>query len=425
MSDARDSMLRWTTVAPPAALVVLVLSWGRDPSWFPALLIAAVLVGAVLAAVHHAEVVAHRVGEPFGSLILAVAVTVIEVALIVTLMVSGEKDTSGLARDTVFAAVMISVNGIVGLSLVVGALRQRSPGALAVFNAEGTGSALATVITLASLTLVLPRFTTTEAGPEFSPGQLAFAAVASLLLYAMFVFTQTVQHRDFFLPVEDGHHGIPDDDHDGHADPPSDRAALISAALLVVALVAVVGLAKVESPSIEDAVAAVGFPHAFVGVVIALLVLLPESISAVRSARRGRVQISLNLAYGSAMASIGLTIPTIAVASIWLDGPLELGLGETDMTLLFMSVIVGVLTVVPGPGQAVGRRPPPRDPGRLHLPQHPALAIRRATPSGRRSPSTRATAGASGWRCSAAGRRRACRRTATTRRTRRRAAARR
>ena len=202
MSDARDSMLRWTTVAPPAALVVLVVSWGRDPSWFPALLIAVVLVAAVLAAVHHAEVVAHRVGEPFGSLILAVAVTVIEVALIVTLMVTGDKDTSGLARDTVFAAVMISVNGIVGLSLVVGALRQRSPGALAVFNAEGTGSALATVITLASLTLVLPRFTTTEAGPEFSPGQLAFAAVASLLVYALFVFTQTVQHRDFFLPVE-------------------------------------------------------------------------------------------------------------------------------------------------------------------------------------------------------------------------------
>ncbi len=347
MSDARDSMLRWTTVAPPAALVVLVVSWGRDPSWFPALLIAVVLVAAVLAAVHHAEVVAHRVGEPFGSLILAVAVTVIEVALIVTLMVTGDKDTSGLARDTVFAAVMISVNGIVGLSLVVGALRQRSPGALAVFNAEGTGSALATVITLASLTLVLPRFTTTEAGPEFSPGQLAFAAVASLLVYALFVFTQTVQHRDFFLPVE-GAHGIPDDDHDGHADPPSDRAALTSAALLVVALVAVVGLAKVESPSIEDAVAAAGFPHAFVGVVIALLVLLPESISAVRAASRGRVQTSLNLAYGSAMASIGLTIPTIAVASIWLDGPLELGLGETDMTLLFMSVIVGVLTVVPG-----------------------------------------------------------------------------
>ena len=312
---------------------------------------------------------------------------------------------------------MISVNGIVGVSLVVGALRQRSPNALAVFNAEGSGSALATVVTLATLTLVLPRFTTSEAGPEFSPSQLAFAAVASLLLYAMFVFTQTVQHRDFFLPVEHGDDGLPDDDHDGHADPPSARAALISAALLVVALVAVVGLAKVESPSIEDVVAAIGFPHAFVGVVIALLVLLPESISAVRAARRGRVQISLNLAYGSAMASIGLTIPTIAVASIWLDGPLALGLGETEMVLLLLSVIVGVLTVVPGRAKPLM--------GGLHLAILAAyifltiiaVARVRARPSGRRSPSTRGTARASGWRCSAAGRPRACRRTATTRRT--------
>jgi Ca2+:H+ antiporter len=298
----------------------------------------------VLAAVHHAEVVAHRVGEPFGSLVLAVAVTVLEVALIVTLMISGGGDTSSLARDTVFAAVMISVNGIVGLSLLVGALRHH----LADFNPEGTGSALATVITLAGLTLVLPRFTTSEPGPEFSPSQLAFAAVASLALYGLFVFTQTVRHRDFFLPVEKGRGGMPDDDADGHADPPSARASLVSLALLVVALVGVVGLAKVASPAIEDGVAAVGFPHTFVGVVIALLVLLPESIAAVRAAARRRVQISLNLAYGSAMASIGLTIPTIAVASIWLDGPLHLGLEPLQMVLLAVSAVVAVLTVVPG-----------------------------------------------------------------------------
>jgi Ca2+:H+ antiporter len=335
--------LSWTTLMPLLAVVVLAVSWGHHPAPVWAAVVFVVLVGAVLAAVHHAEVVAHRVGEPYGSLILAVAVTVIEVALIVTLMVSGHKDTSELARDTVFAAVMISVNGIVGLSLLVGA---RKTG-LTVFNAEGTGSSLATVVTLATLTLLLPRFTTTQPGPAFSPGQLAFAAVASLLVYLMFVFTQTVQHRDFFLPVS-GEHGIPDDDHDGHADPPSDRTALISVGLLLVALVSVVGLAKVESTVIEDVVAAVGFPHAFVGVVIALLVLLPESISAVRSASRQRVQTSLNLAYGSAIASIGLTIPTIAVAMIWLDGPLTLGLGETQIVLLMVSVIVGVLTVVPG-----------------------------------------------------------------------------
>ncbi len=326
---------------PPVALVLLVVCLVTHPSGLVLLPVAAVLVLAVLAAVHHAEVVAHRVGEPFGSLILAVAVTVIEVALIVTLMLTGDKDTSTLARDTVFAAVMISVNGIVGLSLVVSARRHH----LAVFNAEGTGSALATVVTLATLTLVLPGFTTSQPGPEFTGSQLAFAAVASLALYAMFVFTQTVRHRDFFLPVNPA---VDDVDGDSHADPPSSRTALVSLGLLVVSLVSVVGLAKVISPAIEDAVAAVGFPHAIVGVVIALLVLLPESISAVRAAARERVQISLNLAYGSAMASIGLTIPTLAVASIWLDGPLALGLGETEMVLLFASVIVGVLTVVPG-----------------------------------------------------------------------------
>ncbi len=333
-------------MAPLVAPVLLAATWSTKPGPIVLALVAAVLVAAVLAAVHHAEVVAHRVGEPYGSLILAVAVTVIEVALIVTLMVSGGKDTSSLARDTVFAAVMISVNGIVGLSLVVSALKHH----LAVFNPEGAGSALATVATLATLTLVLPRFTTSEPGPEFSPGQLAFAAVASLSIYAMFVFTQAVRHRDFFLPTESEHdrHGVPDEDEDGHADPPTNRTALISLWLLILALISVVGLAKVESPAIEDAVDAAGFPHAVVGVVIALLVLLPESISAVRAASRRRVQTSLNLAYGSAMASIGLTIPTIAVASIWLEGPLALGLGETEMVLLFASVIVGVLTVVPG-----------------------------------------------------------------------------
>ena len=333
----------WALVVPLLAAAGLVATWGRKPDDLVLALVAVVLVGAVLAAVHHAEVVAHRVGEPYGSLVLAVAVTVIEVALIVTLMVTADQDNAGLARNTVFAAVMISVNGIVGLSLLVSALRHN----LAVFNPEGTGSALATVVTLATLTLVVPRFTTTEAGPEFSSGQLAFAAIASLSLYAMFVFTQTVRHRDFFLPVEEGG-TAPDEDEDGHADPPSGRQALASLGLLLVALVSVVGLAKVESAGIERAVAAAGFPHAVVGVVIALLVLLPESIAAVRAAARRRVQISLNLAYGSAMASIGLTIPTIAVASIWLDGPLELGLGETEMVLLFLSVIVAVLTIVPG-----------------------------------------------------------------------------
>src|SRR3954452_3142476 len=330
----------WTTAVPLLALLVLVVSWGRYPPTVLAVLIGVVLMGAVLAAVHHAEVVAHRVGEPFGSLVLAVAVTIIEVALIVTLMVSGGDDTATLARDTVFAAVMITCNGIVGLSLLLGALRH----GMVSFNAEGTGAALATVTTLAVLSLVLPTFATAASGPQFPPSQLAFAAVASLLLYGAFVLTQTVRHRDFFLPVTSD--GSPVEEE--HAEPPTSRAALVSLGLLLVALVAVVGLAKVESPAIEDLVAAVGFPQSFVGVVIALLVLLPETVAAARAARRDRLQISLNLAFGSAMASIGLTIPAIAVASIWLEGPLLLGLGATQTALLAVTVVVGTLTVVPG-----------------------------------------------------------------------------
>ncbi len=191
---------------------------------------------------------------------------------------------------------------------------------------------------------MLPTFTTSHPGPQFSPGQLAFAAVASLGLYLMFVFTQTVRHRDFFLPVVQK--GAVDNDH--HADPPSTKAALLSLGVLIVALVAVVGLAKVESPIIERMVAAAGFPHSFVGVVIALVVLLPETLAAGRAARQGRMQISLNLAYGSAMASIGLTIPAIALASIWIRGPLLLGLGPTQLVLLALTMVVSVLTVVPG-----------------------------------------------------------------------------
>jgi Ca2+:H+ antiporter len=321
---------------PAVAALVMAVTFGSKPGT-PVLVVAgALLAGAVLAAVHHAEVVAHRVGEPFGSLVLAVAVTVIEVALIVTLMASGSDPS--LARDTVFAAVMITINGIGGLSLLVGARRY----GVTLFNAEGSGAALATVATLATLSLVLPTFTTSEPGPEFSPSQLTFAALASLALYAMFVVTQTVRHRDFFLPVEGA------DDEDVHADPPSNRAAATSLVLLLVALVAVVGLAKIESPAIEAGVEAVGFPASFVGVVIALLVLLPESIAAVRAANRNRIQISLNLAFGSAMASIGLTIPAIAIASIWLTGPLVLGLGSTQMVLLALTLVVSVLTIVPG-----------------------------------------------------------------------------
>lgn len=340
MVDLR-ARLRWATVAPPLAFVALALTWGRDLAGVVVLLVAVLLGGAVLAAVHHAEVVAHRVGEPFGSLILAVAVTIIEVGLILTLMLSGKSGVETLARDTVFAAVMITCNGILGLGVLIASVKH----GFSHFHAEGTGGAFATAMVLAGTCLVLPAFTTSAAGPQFTGSQLAFAALASLTLYALFVVTQTVRHRDFFLPVTPEGDVL---DEDSHADPPSRREAKTSLCLLLVALVAVVGLAKVLSPSLEAAVGAVGFPQSVVGVIIALLVLTPETLAAANNARRGRTQTSLNLALGSSMASVGLTIPALALATIWLDVPLHLGLEPTHLVLLTMTAVVGVLTIVPG-----------------------------------------------------------------------------
>ncbi|MFH8728925.1 calcium:proton antiporter [Streptomyces termitum] len=342
MTSSTKALTReWTTWGPVVALLALVFAWGRELPGFAVALVALCLAAAVLAAVHHAEVIAHRVGEPFGSLVLAVAVTVIEVGLIVSLMIGGGDKVATYARDTVFAAVMITCNGIVGLCLLVAALRNR----VAVFNAEGSGGALATVCTLATMTLVLPTFTTSHQGPEFSGAQLAFAAIASIGLYGVFVAVQTFRHRDYFLPVTSEGKELSEDE---HADPPTKAATFFSLGLLLVALVAVVGNAKVISPTIEDGVESAGLPKAVVGVVIALMVLLPETLAAMRAARRDRMQTSLNLAYGSAIASIGLTIPTIALASIWLDGPLVLGLGPLHMVLLALTGVVSALTVVPG-----------------------------------------------------------------------------
>lgn len=331
----RYSWLRSATIAPIVATLVLALTWGRSLNGFVMIIVAAALVGAVIAAVHHAEVVAHRVGEPFGTLILAIAVTVIEVGLIIMLMSSGGEGSDSLARDTVFAAFMIVCNGIIGLCLFVGALKHR----VLEFRVEGVTAALATLSAVATLALVLPAFTTTTPGPTFSPAQLAFAGVASLILYGVFVFMQTVRHRDYFLPLK------PDEE---HASPPSARDAVTSLVALLLCLVAVVGLAKTASPAIEGAVEAMGAPRAVVGVAIALLVLLPETTAAVRAAARNRVQTSLNLALGSALASIGLTIPAIALASVWLGGKLTLGLGAKEMVLLALTVVVTTLTVAPG-----------------------------------------------------------------------------
>jgi Ca2+:H+ antiporter len=328
----------WTWLAPLAGWAFLGASAAvSHPGLTTAL--GAGLIGCVLAAVHHAEVVAHRVGEPFGTLVLALAVTVIEVALIVSLMLAGGEGSAALARDTVFAAVMIILNGMVGLSLLVGGSQHGEQA----FGLYGVNASLATLATMAVLTLVLPNTTTSIAGPVYAPSQLALVAATSLILYGAFVLVQTVRHRDYFLPEGDAAH-----DAEAHAPPPSRRAAWISGVLLLACLGAVVLLAKALAPTIEAGVDAVGAPKAVVGVVIAAIVLLPESLAALRAARADRLQTSMNLALGSALASIGLTIPAVTVVSLLTGWTLVLGLDLKGMALLMLSLIVATLSLGTG-----------------------------------------------------------------------------
>lgn len=325
-------------MSPVAAWVLLAMSMGMGMK-LPVILLAAVLIASVLAAVHHAELIAHRVGEPFGTLLLAIAVTVIELGLIVTLMSAGGDDAATLARDTVFAAVMIILNGLLGACILIGALKHKEQ----IFQQTGVSAALAALSTLTVLTLVLPNFTTSEPGPVYSASQLGFVAIVSFILYATFVAVQTVRHRDYFLPDK-----ALAGDEDAHAAPPSNRQTMISGVALFACLGAVVLLAKKLAPTIEDMVDNAGAPRAVVGVIIAAMVLLPESVAAIRAAMANRLQTSLNLGLGSALATIGLTIPAVAALSIMIGLPIALGLDTKGMVLLFLTLLVTTLTLGTG-----------------------------------------------------------------------------
>jgi Ca2+:H+ antiporter len=308
----------WTIIAPVVAWLAyfaISLNLGIGYTFF----LAAVLIAAVLAAVHHAEVVAHRVGEPFGTLLLALAITIIEVALIVSLMLTGGPDTAALARDTVLAAVMIILTGIIGLCLLAGGARFKEQ----VFSLPGVSAALVTLTAILVLTLILPNYTTSKAGPEYSPVQLIFVA-------------------DFFLPPgADGNEEL-------HAEPPTKKVALMSSFLLLLCLGVVVLLAKALAPDIENAVINFGAPKSLVGVIIAAVVLLPEGLAAYRAAKKNRLQTSLNLALGSALASIGLTIPAVAIVSILTGMTITLGIDMKATVLLLLAQFTIMLSLATG-----------------------------------------------------------------------------
>src|SRR5688572_12654791 len=323
----------WTIAAPIIAWLFYLLKALLVGNIFT-FLIACSLIGAVIAAVHHAEVIAHRVGEPYGTLLLAIAVTIIEVSLIVSLMLSGGAATETLARDTVFAAMMIILTGIIGLCLLVGGMRYREQ----IFGKYGVSSALVTLTAITVLTLILPNFTTSVAGPVYSTSQLIFVAIVSLVLYITFVVVQAVRHRDYFLPSN------AEADEDIHAERPTKNAAWLSVILLLLCLGVVVLLAKVLSPTIEKGVLEVGAPKSLVGIIVAFVILLPEGMAALRAARRNRLQTSLNLALGSALASIGLTIPAVATVSVVSGFPVTLGIDTKSQLLLILSLFTIMLS---------------------------------------------------------------------------------
>jgi Ca2+:H+ antiporter len=294
-----------------------------------------ILFGTVFAAVHHAEVIAERIGEPYGTLLLTLAVTVIEVALIATIML-GDKPVPTLARDTVFAVVMIVCNGLVGICILAGGLRYREQ------DVQVTGSSLylSVLIVLATITLIMPNYTLNSPGPVYSAAQLGFVSVVTILLYGVFLYTQTIRHRSYFVSESAGagDNGMP----------VSNRVLGLSIMLLLVSLLAVVLLAKKFSLVVDFATARIGAPPAFAGVLVALLILLPESVAAVAAARKNDLQKSINLALGSSVATIGLTIPAVAVAAYALDKQLVLGLNEQETVLLVMTFILSMLTFATG-----------------------------------------------------------------------------
>jgi Ca2+:H+ antiporter len=290
-----------------------------------------ILFGTVFAAVHHAEVIAERIGEPYGTLLLTLAVTIIEVALIATIML-GEKAVPTLARDTVFAVVMIVCNGLVGICILTGGLRYREQDV----QVTGSNLYLSVLIVLATITLIMPNYTLTTPGPVYSAAQLGFVSVVTILLYGVFLYTQTIRHRDYFIGG-----GAGASDEEAHV---SNRTLLISSVLLLVSLLAVVLLAKKFSLVVDAGAALIGAPPAFAGILVALLILLPESVAAVGAARKNDLQKSINLALGSSLATIGLTIPAVAVAAFALDKQLVLGLNAQEVVLLVLTFVLSMLT---------------------------------------------------------------------------------
>lgn len=341
MAARRKSLAQYGLPVATLALAIALHLDGaaiEHMAFVPALLLATISIGLIFATVfvvlHHAEAVAHRVGEPYGTLILTFAVTAIEASVIISLMLNGENNPT-LARESVFSTVMIVCAGVVGVCLTLGGWRHRQQH----LKQQGTQAYLSVLIALTVLSLVLPDYTVATSEGTFSTAQLALVSTLSVLLYGAFVFVQTGRQRGDFL--ED----IIAEEVDAHAIRSTDAVG-VNVVMLLVGLVGIVLLAEQIAAVVENALVAleVRQADALVGAFIALLVLSPEALSAIRAALGNELQRSLNIALGSACATIGLTIPAVAAASLLTGRSLTLGLGPGDMVLLFLALSISMMS---------------------------------------------------------------------------------
>jgi Ca2+:H+ antiporter len=328
-------LIQWTTIIPTLGWILLFTGLIQDSGIFQ-IMASVLLILSVMSAVHHSEVIAHRVGEPYGTIILAVAITVIEVSIIISLMILGGDEAVSLARDTVYSATMLILNGIVGLCLFIGGLKHH----VQTFSKHSVTIALVSLISILIFTLVFPTFTNSIKGPYYSTPQLVFVSIACLIIYFSFVFAQTTRYRAYFLSATD--------DEEEHAGAISNKVFVTSLLFLVISLGIVVLLAKTLSPKIESIVIGYNLPKRLVGVIIAAIILLPEGVAAIIAAKKNKLQSSLNLALGSALASIGLTIPCVAVVCIINDMKIILGLDIISIILLGLSVFTVMLSLSSG-----------------------------------------------------------------------------
>lgn len=334
-------LYEWTTSIPLLACI-LYLSGLLDNSIFFQAIAGVLLIFCVISAVHHSEIIAHRVGEPYGTIILAVSITIIEVAIIVSLMTTGGSEYAAFARNTVYAAVMLILNGIVGLCLFIGGLKFHTQ----TFSPHSVKIALVALVSIVVFTMILPSFTNSKAGPYYTETQLFFLIFACLAIYTSFISAQTGRHREYFVTDDT-------ESDEGEKNHVSNTSLIISLVFLLVSLIIVVLLAKTLSHPIEELLVSQGLPKSLVGIIVAAIILLPEGIAAVSAARNNKLQTSLNLALGSAIASIGLTIPAVSVASYIYDFPLILGLDVLSILLLGISIFTVMLSLIGGRSNAV------------------------------------------------------------------------